>query len=129
MSLELCSCRCGHCVVRGHHNPHKCAGDKPVQPPKIKQPEYRYKIMITGYKNGPWSSIIEHPVTSVSFDIKSTKPFWLSKMGYAKTASDKPLLFSKSAADYIAAQIDRWDFSGPGPNGKATARIVPVEVK
>lgn len=129
MSLELCICRCARCVVRGHHNVHTCANDKSPYLLKDVEKKYRYKILITGFKNGPWSSTIERPVTVISWDLKSQKQFWLSKLGYAKTDKDVPLLFSKAAADAIMLQIDRWNFAGPGQDGKATVRTVPVEVK
>ena len=92
----------------------------------------RFKVMITAYSNGPWSSIIEVPVTAISWDTKCGKPYWLSKLAYARTTDPKlqrPLLFSKTAAEAVATQIGRWKFAGPGPNGEATAKIVPVEVK
>jgi hypothetical protein len=85
----------------------------------------RYKVMIRTFINGPWSSVVERPVTRVSWDEKSGKSFWLAKLEYQLT-NEKPLYFSKAAAESIVSQIDRWKFDGPGPTGKATARIVPI---
>ena len=69
------------------------------------------------------------PVTLVSWDEKSKKTFWLAKLEYAKTFDAKPLLFSRVAAEHVASQIGRFKFAGPGPNGNATAKIVPVTVE
>lgn len=90
--------------------------------------EIRYKIIIRAFSNGPWSSIIERPITAISWDLKPKKPFWVARMAYGSSKDSKPLLFSAKSAEAVVSQIARFRFAGPGPDGLATARTVPVEV-
>ena len=87
----------------------------------------QFKVMIRTYVNGPWSSIVERPVTLVSWDTK--RSYWLNKLEYAQDSSTKPCLFSRTAAEHVLSQVPRFKFEGPGPGGTATAKIVPMEVK
>jgi hypothetical protein len=88
--------------------------------------QVRFKVMIRAYMRGPWSSIIERPVTAISW---GPHGFTITKMAYGNSNDSKPLLFSKTAAEAVVSQLDRFKFAGPGPEGKATAKIIPVEVK
>jgi hypothetical protein len=91
--------------------------------------QIRFKVIIRAYSNGPWSSIIERPVTAVSWAEKPRVAFQLARLAYGRRPEEKPLLFSKAAAEAIVTQLDRFRFAGPGPDGKATAKIIPVEVE
>jgi hypothetical protein len=99
----------------------------------------RFKIELEAYTapKGRYRHVnrITTHITSVVWnDKRGVAPYTVAKLGHAQVdMAGKPVappqLFSKLAAEAIVEQLPKWRFLGPGPDGLAIAKIVPVTVQ